>query len=84
MNIDNGIYDIDSIRDSYTNAFSYIITGDTSKEFKIIRGGPGGGGEDGFAYYDEEHTSPPPLIQNLQPLNTICSILKRLFLKTPR
>lgn len=53
MNIDNGIYDIDSIRDSYTNAFSYIITGDTSKEFKIIRGGPGGGGEDGFAYYDE-------------------------------
>jgi len=53
MEINNGIYDIDSIRDSYTNAFSYIITGDTAKEFKIIRGGPGGGGEDGYAFYDQ-------------------------------
>ncbi len=53
MNINTGIYDIDSIRDSYTNAFSYIITGDVAKEFKIIRGGPGGGGEDGYAYYDQ-------------------------------
>ena len=53
MDINTGIYDIDSIRDSYTNAFSYIITGDVSREFKIIRGGPGGGGEDGYAYYNE-------------------------------
>lgn len=53
MEIDSGIYDIDSIRDSYTNAFSYIITGDISKEFKIIRGGPGGGGEDGYAFYNQ-------------------------------
>jgi type II secretory pathway pseudopilin PulG len=53
MEINSGIYDIDSIRDSYTNAFSYIITGDISKEFKIIRGGPGGGGEDGYAFYDK-------------------------------
>ena len=37
MHINNGIYDIDSIRDSFTNAFSYIVTGDTTSEFKIIR-----------------------------------------------
>ncbi len=53
MEINSGVYDIDTIRDSYTNAFSYIVTGDHDKEFKIIRGGPGGGGEDGYAYYDE-------------------------------
>ena len=53
MEVNTGIYDIGSIRDSYTNAFSYLVTGDQSKEFKIIRGGPGGGGEDGYAFYDE-------------------------------
>ncbi len=53
MNINNGIYDIDSIRDSQTNAFSYIITGDLSSEFKIIRGGPGGGGPDGYGYFTD-------------------------------
>ena len=58
MNINTGIYDIDSIRDSQTNAFSYIVTGDTDSEFKIIRGGPGGGGPDGYGYYEDGvHTS---------------------------
>lgn len=58
MNINTGIYDIDSIRDSDTNAFSYIVTGDTNAEFKIIRGGLGGGGPDGYGYYvDGTHTS---------------------------
>lgn len=46
MQIDNGIYDIDSLTDPQGNAFSYIVTGDTNNEFKIIRGGPGGGDED--------------------------------------
>jgi hypothetical protein len=60
MNVNNGIYDIDSIRDSFTNAFSYIVTGDTESEFKIIRGGPGGGGLNGYGYFIEgSHTSAP-------------------------
>ena len=46
MHIDNGIYDIDSLTDPQGNAFSYIVTGDTNNEFKIIRGGPGGGDEE--------------------------------------
>lgn len=59
MDVNNGIYDIDSIRDLETNAFSYIITGDTDSEFKIIRGGPGGGGTNGYGYFsDGVYTSP--------------------------
>ncbi|MDX9739400.1 MAG: hypothetical protein RBT33_03540 [Candidatus Dojkabacteria bacterium] len=50
MEINNGIYDIDSNLDTQGNAFSYIITGDYTDEFKIIRGGPGGGGELGYGY----------------------------------
>ncbi len=50
MNIDNGIYDVDSIIDLQGNVFSYIVTGDTLSEFKIIRGGPGGGGDEGNGY----------------------------------
>lgn len=50
MEINSGIYDIDSSLDTQGNAFSYIITGDTNNEFKIIRGGPGGGGEQGYGY----------------------------------
>jgi type II secretory pathway pseudopilin PulG len=53
MNVNNGIYDIDSIRDPETNAFSYIVTGDSNSEFKIIRGGPGGGGVGGYGYYED-------------------------------
>ena len=59
MDINSGIYDIDSNLDAEGNAFSYIITGDTSNEFKIIRGGPGGGGEQGYGYVaDGIYTSP--------------------------
>ncbi|HKM20169.1 MAG TPA: prepilin-type N-terminal cleavage/methylation domain-containing protein [Candidatus Dojkabacteria bacterium] len=46
MRISSGVYDIQSILDPQGNAFSYILTGDTTQEFKIIRGGPGGGDED--------------------------------------
>lgn len=50
MQINSGIYDIDSINDVEGNAFSYLMTGDTTSEFKILRGGPGGGGGDGYGY----------------------------------
>lgn len=46
MHINNGIYDVASIIDAQKNTFSYIVTGDANNEFKIIRGGPGGGEEE--------------------------------------
>jgi hypothetical protein len=48
--LDTGIFDIDSVTDPLGNAFSYLVTGDTAKEFKILRGGPGGGHEDGIGF----------------------------------
>ncbi len=50
MEVNSGIYDIDSNYDGQGNAFSYIVTADTEDEFKIIRGGPGGGGDTGYGY----------------------------------
>lgn len=44
MSVNNGVYGISSILDQYNNAYSYIITGDSSNQFKIIRGGLGGTG----------------------------------------
>jgi len=53
MQIDTGIYDVASIIDSGGNTFSYIVTGDTHNEFKIIRGGPGGGEEEtGYGFLE--------------------------------
>ena len=34
------------------NVYTYILTGDSSQELKIIRGGPGGGGPDGNGYLE--------------------------------
>ena len=42
MDIDTGINGISSILESDGDAFSYIITGDSTTELKIIVGGPGG------------------------------------------
>ena len=42
LNLDTGINGIASVLESDSDAFSYIITGDTNSEFKIIEGGPGG------------------------------------------
>lgn len=51
MQVNTGIYDIDALFDADGNAFSYIVTGDASDEFKIIRGGEGvGGGAGGYGY----------------------------------
>lgn len=40
--MDSGINDISSIIESDGDAYSYIMTGETDKEFRIIEGGPGG------------------------------------------
>lgn len=42
LNIDSGVNGISSVLESDNDAYSYIITGDTSSELKIIEGGPGG------------------------------------------
>jgi hypothetical protein len=50
MQLDSGISDIDTVVDAQGNAFSYIVSKDPTKEFKILRGGPGNGHEDGYGY----------------------------------
>jgi len=42
LNIDSGVNGVSSVLESDNDAYSYIITGDTSTELKIIEGGPGG------------------------------------------
>ena len=51
MAIAAGINDIDTSTDSNGNVFSYFVTNDATKDFQIIRGGPGvGGGSNGYGY----------------------------------
>lgn len=42
LNVDSGIKGISSVLEQDGDAYSYIVTGDASAEFKIIEGGPGG------------------------------------------
>jgi hypothetical protein len=42
LNIDSGVNGVAAVVESDGDAFSYIITGDATSEFKIIEGGPGG------------------------------------------
>ena len=41
LQIDSGIFDSASFLEPDNDAYSYIVTGDASSEFKIIEGGPG-------------------------------------------
>ncbi len=42
LEIDTGVNGVASVLESDGDAYSYIITGDATSEFKIIEGGPGG------------------------------------------
>lgn len=42
LNIDTGVNGIASVLEADGDAYSYIITGDSASELKIIEGGPGG------------------------------------------
>lgn len=42
MNINTGINGVASVLEADSDAYSYIITGDSASELKIIEGGPGG------------------------------------------
>lgn len=50
MDINSGISDIDTVTDAQGNAFAYLVTSDNTAEFKILRGGPGGGNGSGTGY----------------------------------
>ena len=51
MQLNTGIFDVDSVTDADGNSFSYIVTGDITKDFKILKGGPGLGGDlTGYGY----------------------------------
>lgn len=79
MQVNNGIYDIDSNLDAQGNAFSYIVTGDFNDEFKIIRGGPGGGGELGYGYVASGvYTSPALDSQSDTPVYYIGTLMSQL------
>jgi type II secretory pathway pseudopilin PulG len=52
------MYDVTWAEDVEGNVFSYVVTSDTAEEFKIIRGGPGGGWGSGYGYANSaEYTS---------------------------
>jgi len=42
LNVDTGVHGVTSIIEADGDAYSYIITGDSTSELKIIKGGPGG------------------------------------------
>lgn len=44
LQVNNGIYGVASIVEADNQAYSYIVTGDSTNEFKVILGGPGGSG----------------------------------------
>lgn len=44
LQVNNGIYGLSAVTESDGQAYTYIVTGDSSNEFKVILGGPGGSG----------------------------------------
>jgi hypothetical protein len=47
LQIDTGVNGVSTVFTTAQRAYSYIVTGDSSTELKIIEGGPGGGGTGG-------------------------------------
>ncbi|HUQ84941.1 MAG TPA: hypothetical protein VM077_01330 [Candidatus Limnocylindrales bacterium] len=58
LNIDTGVNGVSSVFEADGDAYSYIITGDSSAELKIIAGGPGG------TFIDTNWCSPQDAIIN--------------------
>lgn len=52
LDIDSGVYSVSSVLQSDEHAYSYIATGDSSAELKIIEGGAGGGGGGGTGTFE--------------------------------
>lgn len=49
LQINTGVNSLSLVKQGI-NHYTYVVTKDSSSEFKIIRGGPGGGGADGNGY----------------------------------
>ncbi|MCC7303862.1 hypothetical protein IT418_00370 [bacterium] len=50
---------ISFVEESNGDVYTYVLTADTSKEFRIIKGGIGGGNSEGYGYGETgEYTSP--------------------------
>lgn len=49
LQMNEGMADVDSVYYE-GNLYSYVISGDTDGELKVIEGGAGGGGNDGYGY----------------------------------
>jgi type II secretory pathway pseudopilin PulG len=50
LTLANGANAVFSMIETNGNAYSYIVTSDTSSELKVIKGGPGGGNGQGIGY----------------------------------
>jgi hypothetical protein len=59
LNIDSGVFAISSILQTDNHAYSYIATGDSNAEIRIVEGGPGGGSGEGTGVFESE-TIPIP------------------------
>lgn len=59
LNIDSGVYGVETVFQSDRHAYSYLVTGDANAELKIIEGGPGDNGTGGSGYF-ESATLPVP------------------------
>ncbi len=53
INFNVTVYDVETVKDAFGNAFSYVLTSASGSEFKIMRGGPGYGGGIGGNYANE-------------------------------
>ena len=42
LDVNDNIYDSDSVLEADNDAYTYIVTGNSSSEFQVIQGGPGG------------------------------------------
>lgn len=52
LQIDTGVNGVATITEASGNVYSYVVTNDTTAEFKVIKGGKGGGGAGGVGYPD--------------------------------
>jgi len=50
MNIDSGLNGVASVNEASGNVYSYVISNDATTEFKVIKGGQGGGDANGVGY----------------------------------
>ncbi len=58
IEVNTGIYGVSAVQEADGDAYSYIVTGDTAAEFKVIEGGPGGGSYAMFGTFESSSIDP--------------------------